>query len=328
MRPFLLRALAVTAAVAAMATVATVLASPVAAERRHRSAPGHCLRLQTELYCWGFGFTQHEPGGLAPAGTSRVGPRGDLSYQDWWAQRAALPESQRNAADQRELAQARRALPGVLRLRQALEQYRQGRGANRAAGLPFDLPAESTIMTGKQIKQERSYWCGPATMQSIAWGSNGVKGDQATWAARLGTRTNGTAISSIVDQINARTKWSKPSYAGEYYVLDVSDASVSDFYFFHQFVLGGALGNPAPVVEHPKLIRSSFKYLKYDHKGHFQVGRGYRTLDGTPMIKIFEVFNERDYRADGNTTWGPREVSAKLLLSATKANVDHQNIGL
>jgi hypothetical protein len=71
-----------------------------------------------------------------------------------------------------------------------------------------------------------------------------------------------------------------------------------------------------------------FHYLKYNHSGHYQVGRGFQTVKERQQIHVFEVFNEADFNRNGAKTWGPQTVDALALLQATKANTAHQNIGL
>ncbi|MER7250551.1 C39 family peptidase [Kribbella sp. NPDC000426] len=185
---------------------------------------------------------------------------------------------------------------------------------------PVKVPASAYIMKGFQTSQEKGYWCGPATFQSIDWADDNQKDTQASWAKDLGSTTGGTAISAMVKQTNVKTAW--PKSAGTYIVQNVSDWNAQTFFTVHQKHLGVY---KAPVIEHVQLLKRYFPYLAFNHSGHYQVGRGYDKANGT--IAIFEVFNERRFNSRGNVTDGPRNIPASALFNATLAN-SFQNIGL
>ncbi|MFF0267360.1 C39 family peptidase [Kribbella sp. NPDC004536] len=185
---------------------------------------------------------------------------------------------------------------------------------------PVVVPGSAYIMKGYQTSQEKGYWCGPATFQSIDWADDNQKDTQASWAKDLGSTTGGTAISSMVQQTNLKTSW--PKSAGTYIVQSVSTWNAQTFFAVHQKHLGVY---KAPVIEHVQLLKRYFPYLAFNHSGHYQVGRGYDKKNGT--IAIFEVFNERRFNSRGNVTDGPRNIPASALFNATLAN-SFQNIGL
>jgi hypothetical protein len=185
---------------------------------------------------------------------------------------------------------------------------------------PVAAPASAYIMKGYQTSQEKGYWCGPATFQSVDWADDNQKDTQASWAKDLGTTTSGTAISAMVKQTNLKTAW--PKSAGTYIVQNVSNWNTQTFFTVHQKHLGVY---KAPVIEHTQLLKRYFPYLAFNHSGHYQVGRGYDKAKGT--IAIFEVFNERRFNSRGNVTDGPKNLPASALFNATLAN-SFQNIGL
>jgi len=185
---------------------------------------------------------------------------------------------------------------------------------------PVTVPGSSYIMKGFQTSQEKGYWCGPATFQSIDWADDHQKDTQASWAKDLGSTTSGTAISALVKQTNVKTAW--PKSAGTYIVQNVSGWNSQTFFTVHQKHLGVY---KAPVIEHVQLLKRYFPYLAFNHSGHYQVGRGYDKANGT--IAIFEVFNERRFNSRGNVTDGPKNIPASALFNATLAN-SFQNIGL
>ncbi|WP_238173798.1 C39 family peptidase [Kribbella speibonae] len=185
---------------------------------------------------------------------------------------------------------------------------------------PVVAPASAYIMKGFQTSQDKGYWCGPATFQSIDWADDNQKDTQASWAKDLGSTTSGTAISAMVKQTNLKTAW--PKSAGTYIVQNVADWNTQTFFTVHQKHLGVY---KAPVIEHVQLLKRYFPYLAFNHSGHYQVGRGYDKAKGT--IAIFEVFNERRFNSRGNVTDGPKNIPASALFNATLAN-SFKNIGL
>ncbi|MEV6416040.1 hypothetical protein [Kribbella sp. NPDC051718] len=187
--------------------------------------------------------------------------------------------------------------------------------------VPVKLPSSSYIMKGYATSQDKGYWCGPATFQSIDWADDNQKDTQSSWAKDLGSSSSGTGISSMVKQTNLKTDWDLA--AGTYIVQNVGHWNTQKFFSVHQNHLGDA--KPAPVIEHVQLLKRYFPYLAFNHSGHYQVGRGYDTKKGT--IGIYEVFNERRFNSRGNTTNGPKNIPASALFNATLANT-FQNIGL
>ena len=185
---------------------------------------------------------------------------------------------------------------------------------------PVAAPASAYLMKGFQTSQEKGYWCGPATFQSIDWADDNQKDTQASWAKDLGSTTSGTAISAMVKQTNLKTAWAKS--AGTYVVQNVASWNSQTFFTVHQKHLGVY---KAPVIEHVQLLKRYFPYLAFNHSGHYQVGRGYDKAKGT--IAIYEVFNERRFNSRGNVTDGPKNIPASALFNATLAN-SFKNIGL
>jgi hypothetical protein len=286
-------------------------------------------------------------------------PTGDLTPADFVAQRAAMPKSTRVTAELDEMQAAWNGRAKARELRELVaadtppvnpqasteEQSPEATAAPTATptvvptrtaptvgpskpvpstpttpAAPVKTPASAYIMKGFQTSQEKGYWCGPATFQSIDWADDNQKDTQASWAKDLGSTTGGTAISAMVKQTNVKTAW--PKSAGTYVVQNVSDWNAQTFFAVHQKHLGVY---KAPVIEHVQLLKRYFPYLAFNHSGHYQVGRGYDKANGT--IAIFEVFNERRFNSRGNVTDGPRNIPASALFNATLAN-SFQNIGL
>ena len=311
-----------------------------------------CFKLETENYCLGLGFVDQVPTGaqlratLSPperradgeVGVEQDIPTGDLTPAAFVVERAAMPKSTHVNAelDEMQAAWDGRAKARELRLLAESAVATENGEPTRTTptqgtptpvptpanppATPVKLPASAYIMKGFQTSQEKGYWCGPATFQSIDWADDNQKDTQASWAKDLGSTTSGPAISAMVQQTNLKTNWDKP--AGVYIVQSVSHWNAQTFFTVHQKHLGVY---KAPVIEHVQLLKRYFPYLAFNHSGHYQVGRGYDRAKGT--IGIYEVFNERRFNSRGNVTDGPKNVPASALFNATLAN-SFQNIGL
>jgi hypothetical protein len=155
-----------------------------------------------------------------------------------------------------------------------------------------DYPTKGIILDPTQVaEQVRSYWCGPTSMQMIAWGWKGEDRGQDYWASKLGTTTSGTSIYDMVRVTNGNTGWDLPSHAGKYVVLDVGG------FTFQQWLLltmKHVIDYTAPMIYHPILLKQFYPYLDDDASGHYQVGRGYLEQEGKPTeVSYFEPWNQQ-----------------------------------
>jgi hypothetical protein len=290
-----------------------------------------CFKLDDENYCLGLGFVDKTPtaaaisaAAIAPAMKSADSPTGALSPSDFVAERAAMSDQSRLNAELDEMwtAWAGRDKARSLRTAGVVTKPAVTKPASTMSALAVRTPpAEFAMMGAYATSQERGYWCGPATFQSIDWADDKQKDTQASVAKYLGTTSSGTAISAMVRQTNLKTNWDIA--AGAYIVQNVSGWTAQKFFTVHQKHLGD--GTPAPVIEHVQLLRRYFPYLAFNHSGHFQVGRAYSKTKGT--IGIFEVFNERRFNSRGHVTNGAKNIPASALFNATLAN-KFKNIGL
>jgi len=310
-----------------------------------------CFKLESENYCLGLGFVDQVPTGAevtesvtapnvsadaepgaGPGGEQAVAT-GALSPAEFVAERAAMPKTARVNAELEEMQTAwdGRDKARTLRLLGTSGTANGGTVEDPPTKPPppplasptpvKPKPTSAYIMKGYETSQEKGYWCGPATFQSIDWADDKQKDTQTSWAKDLGATSSGTAISAMVKQTNLKTTWDIA--AGTYIVQNVSHWDTQKFFTVHQNHLGD--GAPAPVIEHVQLLKRYFPYLAFNHSGHYQVGRGYDKAKGT--IGIFEVFNERRFNSRGNVTNGPKNIPASALFNATLAN-QFKNIGL
>ena len=305
-----------------------------------------CAVFEGQRYCLGLGWTDRTEtqvrAGLAAAALERrpetVERTGDLDVVTTLRRAAARGPAARARAERAELTQAARAVAKVWLLRHHVERvplpagfltaHPEARADAAAAALARDRrrPDRIALMKGTRTnEQSRSYWCGPATTQMIAWGWQKERRPQRYWARRLGTTTEGTAISEIVRQVNRTTGYDGERRAGPYIVLDVSD------YGFRQWMRLAKrhlADYRAPLVLHPVLLERFFPYLDDDASGHFQVGRGYRAKPGrTKRIGFFEPWNQQAF--DPSEPFIER-VQWRNAYKSYRANQAHyqQNIGV
>ncbi|MGZ5406108.1 MAG: C39 family peptidase, partial [Nocardioides sp.] len=312
-----------------------------------------CAEFEEQRYCLGVGWTTADPelvrarATAAPHAASRslfVESTGDLSTSDLLAQRAALTQSKRLDAERAELEAAARAVAKVVLLRHQvlgepvpdgfLERHPEARAttasnATMAAAKPkagADYPRRSTVLSPKRTRQQRTtYWCGPTTMQMIAWGWHQEPRSQRYWAGKLGTTTSGSAISEMVRVVNGATGWDRAEHAGNYVVLDISDWSYQQWLLLQ---MRHFEDYRAPVVLHPILLRQFYPYLDDDASGHFQVGRGYDKRGRKPAaLGYFEPWNQQ--RFDPSEPFIAR-VQWRGAYQSFRANQahPHQNIGV
>jgi hypothetical protein len=260
-----------------------------------------------------------------PAMKTAASTTGDLSPSDFVAQRAAMGDQARLNAELSELwtAWVGRDKARSLRTEGSSTTPTVSKPGSTMSALAARRtpPAQFAMMGYHATSQERGYWCGPATFQSIDWADDKRKDSQASVAKYLGTSRSGTSISAMVRQTNLRTNWDVA--AGTYIVQSVRGWTASKFFAVHVRHLGD--GSGAPVIEHVQLLKRYFPYLAFNHSGHYQVGRAYSKTKGT--IGIFEVFNERRFNSRGKVTNGAKNIPASALLNATLAN-KFKNIGL
>lgn len=300
-----------------------------------------CAWLGGQRYCLGVGFTTRTPAEVATSlARTQVLPgretTGDLDPLAALVRTALLRPRAREAADRRELLRAAESVGKVWQLRQELEgvevpvQFRttqqaptttSARGARSA-----DYPRRSRILRNAQTRsQNRTYWCGPATIQMIAWGASGTKVSQHTWARRLGTTTAGTAITDMVRIVNKHTDYDDEDHAGPYVALDISDYAFRQWY---RLMMRHIHDYKAPVVLHPVLEKRYFPYLDDDASGHFQVGRGFdQNPDGRPLLGYYEPWDQSKF--DPSEPFIPR-VQWRRAYRSYRANQAHfqRNVGV
>ena len=189
-----------------------------------------------------------------------------------------------------------------------------------------DYPQRDTVLNTKQVaEQQRTYWCGPTTMQMITWGWKHKDLGQAHWADKLNTTSEGTAISDMVRVVNGNTGWDRKDHAGAYIVLDVSNYGYKKW---QRLLMRHITDYRAPVVLHPILLKKYYPYLDDDGSGHFQAGRGYdRRGQKSNLIGYFEPWDQQRFDPSEPYIARVQWRSAYKSYRANEAHFQH-NIGV
>ncbi|MDN5853489.1 MAG: hypothetical protein L0K86_11720, partial [Actinomycetia bacterium] len=259
--------------------------APASSARALAGAQIRCATFETQRYCLRYGWTNRTAAELRrdlvkrEANARRTSHEtGDASILGSLRNHARMAPRSQARADRAELRQAARSTSKILELRHDIQGTPYPRGyfarhpeADRTAATARKrrYPKRYYVLNWHHTRQQhRSYWCGPATMQLIAWGCHGGKKPrtQKLWARRLGTTTSGTTIWSMVKGVNRYTGFDKERYAGRYIVLDISDWGYRKWLRLHRRHY--AQYN-APIVMHPVLKARYFPYMKgWSGSGH------------------------------------------------------------
>ena len=141
--------------------------------------------------------------------------------------RPSAPSSPTPRPRSRKVWLLRHELQGVPLPAGFLDDHPEARATAAAPALGREkrrYPRKAKVMRADRTNaQSHSWWCGPATMQMIAWGWRHDREPQRYWADKLGTTTDGSAITSIVRLVNRKTGYDSRRRAGPYVVLDISD---------------------------------------------------------------------------------------------------------
>jgi hypothetical protein len=180
-----------------------------------------------------------------------------------------------------------------LAAKQALEQQTTAQQQNTQ----YMLDAPYRFLATPGVRQERTYWCGPATVQCISW-YFGTGGPQSAFARFLGTTTSGTNFSRVDDALRYYT--GKPYYYyGDLTYGPTFYGKLADTIKYHAM----------PVAADMNIIGSLFPYYMFDHPGHIVPVEGFDWRNST--LRLNDVYDEERWAAGGDT-WGrttyPRDV--------------------
>lgn len=320
-----------------------------------------CADFEGQRYCLGLGWTTATESlaqsRVARAATDaravrrsgKVESTGDRDALAKLRYRASLSPEERAKADRRELKAAARSVAKIWLLRHQIQGIPLPAGFleahpeinARGGGVTSDgnaidpdapiktakdYPEMARVLGKKRVNDQRmTYWCGPTTMQMIAWRKHVPAKPQRYWAKRLHTTTSGSDIVDMVRVVNNKTTWDGPKRAGEYVVLDIEDFTFGQW---TNLIRRHIVDYRAPLVLHPVLLKEYYPYLDDDASGHFQVGRGYTNNGDKPtQVGYFEPWNQQ--RFDPSEPYIDR-VQWRNAYKSYRANLEHflHNVGV
>ena len=304
-----------------------------------------CAVFDGQRYCLGFGWTNQSREALAARLVARPTfgreRTGDLDADGIIARNNARSAIARTESERAELTLAAQSVGKVWMLRHEIQgvdlpadftakhpevAMSDATEGDERGGFGNNYPEKFSILKESRIlAQNQTYWCGPATLQAIGWSSSKQRKNQSYWARRLGTTTDGTAITDMVRVVNNKTDYDAKDKAGPYVVLDISDFTFKQWY---RLMMRHVHDYRAPVVLHPVLLKQYYPYLDDDASGHFQVGRGFdQNPGGNPQLGWFEPWDQSRFDPSepriGRVQW-------RNAYRSFRANLDHfqHNVGV
>ena len=176
-----------------------------------------------------------------------------------------------------------------------------------AALLPNRNDAPYAYLYTRYSPQQRSYWCGPAAVQT-ALTYYGATPTQSTIAGRLGTTSLGTAMSKVDDVLRY--------YTGLWYTYH-SVTSVGDFNGHVEWAIGQ---KRRPMIVDVR-IQAPWGPYRYDHAGHIICVDGFNWTPCT--IRVNDSFDEHVWQSGGGGTGGPTTYDRGLLFTGVWRHSGH-----
>lgn len=199
-----------------------------------------------------------------------------------------------------------KAVPDVLTAREAatkagLEQQTQQwlvRGTRKGAAAPTSADAPYRYLYTPSHEQQRSYYCGPATVQVIVDYFTSPPSQDAI-ATYLGTTTSGTSFSKVDDALRHYTGRS-------YYYYDSNTGSS-----FNARVLDTLLNHSQPFAADVRIDADVWPHYAYDHDGHIIPIEAFDWRSNA--IRINDVYDEEGSRSGGGDTFGHTTYSRDVI---------------
>lgn len=146
--------------------------------------------------------------------------------------------------------------------------------------------------------QERSFWCGPATVQVLD-DYFGTHVSQATLATWLGTTSAGTAFTLVDDALRHFTGKAYYYYGG----LTESNLWVR--------IQHSLLDHAQPLAIDVRILASVWPNYNFDHAGHITVLEGFDWRHS--IVRLNDVYSEKYWRTGGGDTLGHKNYARSVI---------------
>ena len=181
-----------------------------------------------------------------------------------------------------------------------LEAQPIGRPSDGGSGdiAPAVVDAPYKFLYTPSHKQERTYWCGPATVQVID-DYIGAFNAQSTYASYMGTTQDGTDFTLVDDALR---NYSGKSY---YYYGNLTESG------FNTKVSDTLMNHLQPLAADVNIVASVWPNYNYNHSGHIIPIEAFDWRYMT--IRINDVYNEADNYSGGGNTYGHTTYSQSVI---------------
>ncbi|GAB4286846.1 MAG: hypothetical protein Kow0067_11130 [Coriobacteriia bacterium] len=157
--------------------------------------------------------------------------------------------------------------------------------------------------------QERSYWCGPATVQIID-DYFGTPASQYEISKYLRTTPNGTDFTRVDDALRFFTKHYDYTYR--------TCTSHADFRSRVQY---GIKTKGHPCAVDMKVIADRMNNYRHDHAGHIVPIEAFDWRYG--IVRINDPYDEAYWRSGGGSTFGHKTYPVNQISTAVMAHFRH-----
>jgi hypothetical protein len=174
----------------------------------------------------------------------------------------------------------------------------------------FDNPPYEYLWTTTH-PQERTYWCGPASVQTIESYFYGPCHTQAQIAALLGTTTNGTDFTRVDDVLRSIT--------GQTYWYWGPITTWADYTMFLDYGIGW---KHHPIAADVTIDGSYWPNYVYDHAGHIVPLEAYDFRVSPYQVRLDDPYDEAHW-AGGGATLGHRTYKAYVIWNGLYHHFRH-----
>jgi hypothetical protein len=172
---------------------------------------------------------------------------------------------------------------------------------------PTIMAEANRYLSTSTCPQERSYWCGPAAVQT-ALTCFRLKPSQTTIAAALGTTTGGSPMTLVDDVLRA--------YSGKGYTYRSASSSGD----FADRVLYSVYSQGRPLIVDVR-IKAGWGPYRKDHAGHIIALDGMDWRYGT--VRVNDSYDEHAWQIGGGYTGGHTTYTRSQMWSAVSLHPGH-----
>ncbi|WP_169088569.1 C39 family peptidase [Paenibacillus sp. PL91] len=176
----------------------------------------------------------------------------------------------------------------------AVAEYQKQK--QQSGGIGTMALGESKTIAVPSYKQEKNYWCGPATVKQVLHFFNGSSSSQTTYATKLGTTLDGTDFSLVDNVLN-------DNQTDNTYVY--SSYTSSDYTTWKTaMILSIDWGNPAALDL--KITSAAMPLYTSTVEGHILNSSGYDVIsESNKKLRLTDPFDQGGRGVTIGNVWHP-----------------------